>query len=149
MAHGSEGSEAVPNLIPLLDVVFQLLMFFMICVNFVTEQVNAAIKLPTAQSARPMAKSETDVLYLNLNGKGLLEVPGEEFPLPQTQWRLYLKNQFEDRKGFARERTGKDEVKTKVVIRADKDNEYKQVYNLMQLCRQVGFRKLQLRAMTE
>jgi biopolymer transport protein ExbD len=46
-------SKAEPNLTPLLDVVLQLLMFFMMCVNFVTEQVNSDIALPDAQSARP------------------------------------------------------------------------------------------------
>src|SRR3954452_13170547 len=68
MAHGpaAEASSAEPNLTPLLDVVLQLLMFFMMCVNFVTEQVSEDIKLPDSQSARPMDKSETDVLFLNL-----------------------------------------------------------------------------------
>src|SRR5262245_4060031 len=137
MSHGpaSEGSAAVTNLIPLLDVVFQLLMFLLICVNFVTEQVNAGIKLPVAQSARPMPKSEINVLYLNLDNQGKLLVPGEELPLPQSQWKYYLKVQYDDRKRLA----GTDEVKTLVVIRADRDNEYKQVYSLMQLCKQAGF----------
>ncbi len=35
--------KADPNLVPLLDLVFQLIMFFMICVNFVSEQVNSDI----------------------------------------------------------------------------------------------------------
>jgi biopolymer transport protein ExbD len=45
MSHGSSGEGAVsePNLTPLLDVVLQLLMFFMMCVNFVNEQVNENI----------------------------------------------------------------------------------------------------------
>ncbi len=34
MTHGHH-NEAEPNLIPLLDLVFQLIMFFMITVNFV------------------------------------------------------------------------------------------------------------------
>src|SRR3954454_392237 len=68
MSHGpaAEGSVAEPNLTPLLDVVLQLLMFFMMCVNFVTEQVSGDIKLPVSQSARPMNKSETDVLFVNV-----------------------------------------------------------------------------------
>src|SRR5581483_9239644 len=67
MSHGVDtGHSAEPNLTPLLDVVLQLLMFFMMCVNFVTEQINEDIKLPDSESARPMDKGETDVLFLNL-----------------------------------------------------------------------------------
>ena len=62
--------KADPNLVPLLDLVFQLIMFFMICVNFVGEQVNADIQLPTSQSARPMDKTDADVLFLNLDAQG-------------------------------------------------------------------------------
>ena len=42
----SVAAEGKPNLIPLLDMVLQLLMFFIICVNFVTEQMNADIYIP-------------------------------------------------------------------------------------------------------
>ncbi len=68
MSHGTGGSTpaAEPNLTPLLDVVLQLLMFFMMCVNFVTEEVNEDIKLPTSQSAKPMMKDGTDTLLLNI-----------------------------------------------------------------------------------
>src|SRR3954454_21081692 len=68
MSHGpsTEGGAAEPNLIPLLDVVFQLLMFFMMCVNFVSEQNNEDVKLPDSLSAQPMDKAETDVLFINL-----------------------------------------------------------------------------------
>ena len=63
MSHGggAEGGMADPNLTPLLDVVLQLLMFFMMCVNFVTEQVNEDISLPVSQAVKPMDKADTDV----------------------------------------------------------------------------------------
>src|SRR6185312_3590007 len=98
MSHGGGegGGISDPNLTPLLDVVLQLLMFFMMCVNFVSEQVTESVKLPTAQSALPMSKKETDVLYLNLNNKGLLVAPGEDHPLGPTEWKGYLKRKFAD-----------------------------------------------------
>src|SRR5438034_11288259 len=98
MSHGGS-SEGItePNLTPLLDVVLQLLMFFMMCVNFVSEQVNENIKLPVAQSARPMDKAENDVLFLNLNKLGQLEVIGQAKPLTsQGQWNDYLRRQYAD-----------------------------------------------------
>jgi|SRR3954467_3617950 len=147
-APSGEGSKAEPNLTPLLDIVLQLLMFFMMCVNFVSDQVNEGIKLPVAQSALPMSKKETDILFLNLNSKGELEVLGEDHPLKVTEWKSFLKRQYDDADRLAREK-GQKNVQTVVVIRADKENDYKQVYSLLNMCKAAGYRKYQLRAMTQ
>ena len=44
-----------PDLTPMLDVVMQLLMYFILCVNFVNEEVSSDISLPDGQTARPLA----------------------------------------------------------------------------------------------
>jgi biopolymer transport protein ExbD len=148
MSHGSSniGIKAEPNLTPLLDMVLQLLMFFMITVNFVNNQVNENIKLPEAQSARPMDKRMVDVLYLNLNQNGKLELVGQDPLSKVTDIKVYLRNQIEDTKRLNREKGKGDNVKTTVIIRAHKDANYKDVYQLMQLCKTVGYHRLQLRA---
>jgi biopolymer transport protein ExbD len=150
MSHGpAEGDgRAEPNLVPLLDLVLQLLMFFIMTVNFVTNQVNEKIQLPTMQSARPMDKRETDVLYLNLNADGVLEVLGRDPIKKPSEMRVYLHREFEDARRLARERGKGDEVRTTVIIRADKSVEYKDVFQLLDMCKQVGYRKFQMRAMT-
>jgi biopolymer transport protein ExbD len=140
--------KAEPNLVPLLDLVFQLIMFFMICVNFVGEQVSADIQLPTSQSARPMDRAETDVLFLNLDAKGIVHVPGEPQPLTTpAAVQVYLRRQFTDAKNLAIERGDKEgHVHTTIIIRADRNSTYKQVFQLMLWCRDVGFRKIEQRA---
>jgi len=68
---GSEGAD--PNLTPLLDLVLQLIMFFMITVNFVrADQFDDAIKLPVATSAIAMDPSAEDLIFLNLYSTGKL-----------------------------------------------------------------------------
>ncbi|HEV8059320.1 MAG TPA: biopolymer transporter ExbD [Gemmataceae bacterium] len=140
--------KADPNLVPLLDLVFQLIMFFMICVNFVGEQVNADIQLPTSQSARPMDKAEVDVLFLNLDAQGNVHVPGEPQPLTTSAAiQVYLRRQYGDAKRVAAERGDKTgTVKTSIIIRADRNATYLQVFNLMLWCRDVGYRKIEQRA---
>jgi biopolymer transport protein ExbD len=140
--------KAEPNLVPLLDLVFQLIMFFMICVNFVGEQVNADIQLPTSQSARPMDKTDTDVLFLNLDAEGHVHVPGEPQPLTsQGAVQAYLRRQFGDAKRVAEVRGDKSgKVNTRIIIRADKNSTYLQVFELMVWCRDVGYRKIEQRA---
>lgn len=62
------GSDRVElNLTPLLDLVLQIIMFFMITVNFVSDQVNANVTLPSSTSAQEIqAKTETDFIVINL-----------------------------------------------------------------------------------
>ena len=45
--------KAEPNLTPLLDIVFQLITFFMLVINFSNENYDARVRLPVAGSARP------------------------------------------------------------------------------------------------
>ncbi len=137
-------SKADPNLTPLLDVVLQLLMFFIMCVNFVAEQVSGDIQLPVAQSARPMDKSADDVLFLNLEPNGYLRIFGRPEPLQTIgEMNYYLKMAFEDAR-----RLNRDPVKTLVVLRADQDVNFAKVFLLLRLCKDAGYRKLQLRALT-
>src|SRR5947209_19097482 len=93
MSHGgsSDGGTMEPNLTPLLDVVLQLLMFFMMCVNFVTEQVSGDIKLPVSQSARPMDKTETDVLFINVKPFHIKDFEGRD-----VEEREKLKRSFQE-----------------------------------------------------
>ncbi len=145
MSHGAGITiKAEPNLVPLLDLVLQMLMFFIITVNFVSSQVNENIKLPVAQMAQPMKKDITDVLYLNINNRGQLEVIGREQPLTDMgQINAYLRTEYHHREVVA----GVGKVNTSVIIRADRNAEYKLVYQIMRQCKEQGFRKLKLRAM--
>src|SRR5271168_4903043 len=68
---GSEGTD--PNLTPLLDLVLQLIMFFLITVNFVrVDQFDDSIQLPVASQAIPIDNSAEDWIFLNLDGSGRL-----------------------------------------------------------------------------
>ncbi len=150
-AGGGQDVTAEPNLIPLLDLTFQLIMFFMICVNFVSEQVNVDIRLPIAQSARAMDKGEVDVLVLNMDQFGKVSVVGHQQPLTTVGEKKYFLRQFyADAKREAEARGDKKgEVLTSVILRADRDATYGQIYELLGLCKEAGFHRLQLRAYTQ
>jgi biopolymer transport protein ExbD len=137
--------KAEPNLVPLLDLVFQLIMFFMICVNFVSEQVNEDIKLPVAQSARPMDKGEVDVLFLNLDQTGKVMVPGEQPLVTLGERQFYLRQKYADTKRNSKS----GQVSTVVIVRADRNTNYGQLFELLHLCKQAGYRKMQIRAYTK
>lgn len=67
MNSGSGDAHVVePNLISLLDLVMQLLMFFIMCVTFVTDQSAAEISLPDSQAAAPIEDKDTNVQIVNI-----------------------------------------------------------------------------------
>src|SRR5437868_15481386 len=72
--HSSESAE--PNLTPILDMVFQLITFFMLVLNFQSAALDKSLKLPVVGSARPVDTKSEDLLVLNVNLKGEVIVYG-------------------------------------------------------------------------
>jgi biopolymer transport protein ExbD len=144
---GGASVKAEPELVPLLDLVFQLIMFFMICVNFVSDQVNEEIQLPIAQSARPMDSTLSDVVVLNMDARGTVSSLGADKLATPGAKRVFLRQYYADAKRAAEDRGDrKGTVKTTIIVRAHKDATYNQVYELLGICKEVGFHRLQLRA---
>ncbi len=64
--------KAEPNLTPLLDVVFQLITFFMLMINFSSDNYDRRVTLPVAGSARPVEDDQQvaeDRLVLNIDSR--------------------------------------------------------------------------------
>jgi biopolymer transport protein ExbD len=151
MSHGPATTTGVaePNLVPLLDLVLQLIMFFMMCTQFVVlEQNDQTIRLPLAQQATPLPEKGLgpDVLYLGVSDRGAVKVFGRPRPLVTDEEILvFLRDVYESAKEAAARR-GAKEVATQVVVRADKDATFEQIYRVLRRCQEVGLRKVQLRA---
>ena len=56
-ASGSKAVSAEPDLTPLLDVVFQLITFFMLVINFSNDNYDQRVRLPVAVSGWKMPAS--------------------------------------------------------------------------------------------
>ena len=97
-----------------------------------------------------MDKAEFEVLVLNMEASGKLLVVGQPEPLDTVGKKKYfLKQFFADAKRAAEESGDKKgQVKTTIIIRADRNAIYEEVFELMALCKEAGFKKLQLRAFT-
>jgi biopolymer transport protein ExbD len=73
-------NELEVNLTPLLDLVLQLIMFFLACINFVSEQVSSNVQLPdstSAQEIQPKTEDEFIVINIELLRKDRLSPSGE------------------------------------------------------------------------
>jgi biopolymer transport protein ExbD len=142
---GGSGDQVDVNLIPLLDLVLQLVMFFIMVANFATQQITSDVMLPLASSAKPPDPSEIDVIYLNLNNEGKLLVGGRDPLNTLSEVKYYMMSEYVTAKRSAEARGDKD-VKTVVIIRADKNADFKPVFEILREAKSAGFKRWQLRA---
>lgn len=73
--HHYDNEEPEINLTPLIDVVFLLLIFFMVTTTFEKDS-KIKVELPTAESSRPEAQD--NVLELLVDSEGRYYVDGQE-----------------------------------------------------------------------
>jgi len=75
---GARRSGQAPNLTPLIDIVFLLLVFFMLTAHFVKDQ-GLPIELPEAASA--VSLDEKEPLEISISPFGQISVAGEQIEL--------------------------------------------------------------------
>jgi biopolymer transport protein ExbD len=149
MSGAVSDNRADPNLTPLLDVVLQLIMFFMITVNFVrVEHFNKDVVLPPAQMGVPLDKGAEDWIFLNLSKEGKLVGTAEDLNSPE-KLRVHLLREKEGLERVARLKGRTTELKVVVVLRAHQDAFYEDVWQVLDSCTKAGFRHWQLRVMTK
>ena len=148
MSHGS-AEKCEPNLTPLLDMVLQLIMFFMLVSNFAMEQINETIRLPRAIEAKSLDKTVQNYLILNIAANGNVLLGRDEKAealINQIQVANYMKAQMNLDKARTSPQDWEDgKGRSLIIIRAHKDCSFKMVYDVMQAARQAGYSNLQLR----
>jgi biopolymer transport protein ExbD len=133
------------NLTPLLDVVLQLITFFMMLIHFGNkiEGETAAIKLPTAPAALPGADLGLDRLVVGVDAKGTLIAEDSRIEGPSAE--LWWAEQARKRKqGLNALGRGQDELPTLVVVRADKSATFGSVRGLLASAQEQGFARFTL-----
>jgi biopolymer transport protein ExbD len=144
--------KAEPNLTPLLDVVFQLITFFMLMVNFSSDNYDRRITLPFAGSARPVEDDRQvseDRLVLNIDKDGHLLMGGEVQSLHKAV--QTIKHQADliklNLKASGHKPDPSGSLPTTIVLRADKETAFSSLLGLIKACQSNGFRKFALKAM--
>ncbi len=133
------------NLTPLLDVVLQLITFFMMLVHFGTriEGSTVAVRLPVAASAMPKADMGVDRLVVIVDASGSLVFQGKA--MQDAAADLWWDEQAKLR------RTGQEllgstpgELTTRVFMRADKRAPYGMVRRQLAMAQRRGFARFTL-----
>jgi biopolymer transport protein ExbD len=142
MAVRHQKLNAEPNLTPILDMVFQLVTFFMLVINFKAASLDMSVQLPVIGSALPTEAGDRDVLVLNVMPDGKLRQYGE-----QWEAETLIAKEARSAGGSAKQATGK-ELPTTIIIRADRTTPYHFVHHVIQACQAHGFRNFQYRALS-
>lgn len=148
MSHG--GDEGEPDMTAMLDMVFQLITFFMLVINFKAASMDLDLKLPVVGSARPVdTGGAKDLLVLNINKKGELKIFGnvksdiENYIAGEAvASRLAAKKENRDFKDG-------DDLPDKVVVRADRAATFKMLNRVIKACQDNGYRNFAMKAMNK
>ena len=148
-AFSMQKTKAEPNLTPILDMVFQLITFFMLVINFKSAALDLSLRLPIVGSARPVdTKGMEDLLILNITQEGKLIVYGiakdvESYIAGEAQATLLWARRSNPDLKFG------DELPSMVVIRADKATPFKLLNRVIKACQDNGYRRFALMAINK
>ena len=149
----ADASNADMDMTPMIDVVFQLISFFMMILNVEQAQADERVKLPLDQLARPTTVKRDHELVLNFGyvrnsdgsragtGDPIIFYANVEQGIPVANFQTHL--------GFEKQNyidTGVDPKEVTVIIRADAEVPTGQVQELIKKCQEAQFEKFSLRA---
>jgi biopolymer transport protein ExbD len=112
------------SLTPLIDVVFLLLIFFLVATRFAQEDRELDVPLPDASEAKPLTVAPQEI-FVNINQQGHYFVDGHELEADELEDVL------------TRAATN-NPVNQSVVIRADKRVAFDHVVRAINLCKKAG-----------
>ncbi|MGI9516825.1 MAG: ExbD/TolR family protein [Pirellulaceae bacterium] len=112
------------SITPLIDVVFLLLIFFLVATRFAEEEREIEIELPTASQSLPLT-TEPREMFINIDETGQYFIEGK-FRHPE---------QVED---ILRQAAANNPLTQTVVIRADKSTDWQHVLTAFDLCKKAG-----------
>lgn len=112
------------NLTPMIDMVFLLLIFFLVATRFSEQQSALDMELPTASEALPLSVQPQEI-FINIDREGKFFIDG--------QYRLE-----EEVEHSLRQAVANNPLSQTVVIRADRAAAWQAVATAINLCKRVG-----------
>ena len=114
------------SLTPLIDIVFLLLIFFLVATRFAEEEHEMDVQLPEASEVVPLAHNPKQI-EVGIDKQGSFFLRHRQINAQQLEAELFR---------AARNNPGRQSVK----IRADKRCPWQSVVTVMNLCRKAGIR---------
>lgn len=111
----------------MIDVVFLLIVFFTLVINFAAADQNERIKLPVSETAQPPEQPPTEPITLHVLSDGHVIYNGVEYLFPELQKPVAKQVSF-----LKYMNVQPDAIS--VIIRADAECESRHVFDVVELC---------------
>jgi biopolymer transport protein ExbD len=132
-----------PDMTPMIDCTFQLIIFFLLTLNFSSDEQCELIRLPGSELAKPADGSLDTPITVQILASGIVLFGGDQMP-PSA-----LKGPLKREREVIRTVLGRDVKNATIVIRADRDVPAGIVQEVIHVCQQADFEKFALRAKWE
>ena len=130
-----------PPMTPMIDIVFQLIIFFMLIMDMSKQQIEPVI-LPYASKAIKEKFADPHMLILNVLEDGTIKIQGRRFWDPSKEDdNQRLEDLFESRRQnrIYQEVPGKDDwVKYPMLIRADRSTAFEHLQKILMIATKHG-----------
>lgn len=122
----SDSSELI-NISSMLDVMFILIIFFLVTTTFKEEEIDHLVNLPVDARNQSLTQSTGNLLKINIRKSGAYVLLGRQ--VTEEQITQLMDTEL------------KKKPDLKVLIRCDQDAKHLYVANVMSICRHVGVPK--------
>ena len=147
IAHRSRRSHGAsmlnPNLTPLLDVVLQLITFFMMLIHFGTrlEGSTRDVRLPVTPAALPGSDLTLERVTVAIDAKGRLLTSGKTLEPDEAEawWTAQAAERRSGLSALGQEAGATDDLPTVVIVRADRSVAYGSVRRTLAVAQRKGF----------
>lgn len=130
----SESGEMI-NISSMLDVMFILIIFFLVTTTFKEEEVDHLVNLPVEARNQSLTQTAGNLIKINIRENGSYVVMGRQVTEEDlSQWM---------------DGEVKKKPELKVLIRCDQDSKHLYLANVMSICRHVGVPKANIAVRTE
>jgi biopolymer transport protein ExbD len=130
----SDGNELI-NISSMIDVLFILIIFFLVTTTFKEEEIDHLVTLPTDKRNQSLTQSKGNVIKINIRENGSFIVMGTQ--MTEEQLSTWMEGEI------------KRKPELKVLIRCDENSKHLFLANVMSICRHLGVPKANIAVRTE
>ena len=132
---GNEEEGDVINISSMIDVLFILIIFFLVTTTFKEEEIDHLVNLPTDKRNQSLTQSKGNLIKVNVRESGAYVVMGTQ--MTEEELSTWMDGEI------------KRKPEMKVLIRCDENSKHLHLANVMSICRHVGVPRANIAVRTE
>ena len=121
----------------MIDIVFLLLIFFIVASQLQDLELEKQVSLPIADSAQAKKSEGVQEILINVLSNGTVKVSGSVLPMEKLS------------EGLRKVADSSDKTDKKIIIRGDKNAHYGRMMNIMRYCAAAGLWNVSFAAFQE